>query len=473
MGNCPWDLVAPLLPGLKGLRTIGVRIGCLSRGCGTRGATERDGGVDLSDCMSELDVLVQSLPREVGALRVEVGVSQLPLHVYASQFRRFASLSFLHLRLHNTQPAFHTTLAMPSSTSTAPGALYPHAQPRLDHESPPQRQQQQRSRGAPSTPYHNHQQLSYQPFPPSSSNASANVGGPITPKRRNGHKKDSVEHVDAEEFSIGPSSTGGGPSNAHVPGGPAQQHPPLNVIHHYGYPYPPYSQQHTMFPSQQELVLPAPSLPPPKPLGTLESAKYAAHMIKSLDFVGWNGELFVIVRNGQQGTASSATASSSVSEAKSVGWAAVSANGTDVRVGRVGDGPGSSSMMGAEVVEPFTTTTSSRATMDDTGDPVSLISTTPIPDRQQRAQQQSSPPSSLSTQLPPPLQTTQLSQSPPHVMEVMAAVELKELPSRRRLDCGKGVDLGGEDAAWLERKDVPMDYDMPVGGTAGAGVQTN
>ncbi|KAF8890753.1 hypothetical protein BD779DRAFT_1622465 [Infundibulicybe gibba] len=41
------------------------------------------------------------------------------------------------------------------------------------------------------------------------------------------------------------------------------------------------------------------------------------------------------------------------------------------------------------------------------------------------------------------------------------SVELKELPSRRRLDCGKGVDLGSEDAAWLERKDVPMDYEMP------------
>ena len=40
-------------------------------------------------------------------------------------------------------------------------------------------------------------------------------------------------------------------------------------------------------------------------------------------------------------------------------------------------------------------------------------------------------------------------------------LELKELPTRRRLDCGKGVDLGGEDAAWLERKDVPMDYEMP------------
>ena len=38
--------------------------------------------------------------------------------------------------------------------------------------------------------------------------------------------------------------------------------------------------------------------------------------------------------------------------------------------------------------------------------------------------------------------------------------ELKELPSRRRLDCGKGVDLGTDDAEWLERKDVPMDYEM-------------
>jgi len=40
-------------------------------------------------------------------------------------------------------------------------------------------------------------------------------------------------------------------------------------------------------------------------------------------------------------------------------------------------------------------------------------------------------------------------------------VELKELPARRRLDCGKGVDLGSEDAMWLERKDVPMDYERP------------
>jgi hypothetical protein len=39
-------------------------------------------------------------------------------------------------------------------------------------------------------------------------------------------------------------------------------------------------------------------------------------------------------------------------------------------------------------------------------------------------------------------------------------LELKELPARRRLDCGKGVDLGSEDACWLERKDVPIDYEM-------------
>ncbi|KAL0065624.1 hypothetical protein AAF712_007402 [Marasmius tenuissimus] len=40
-------------------------------------------------------------------------------------------------------------------------------------------------------------------------------------------------------------------------------------------------------------------------------------------------------------------------------------------------------------------------------------------------------------------------------------IELKELPARRRLDCAKGVDLGSDDAAWLERKDVPIDYEVP------------
>lgn len=42
-------------------------------------------------------------------------------------------------------------------------------------------------------------------------------------------------------------------------------------------------------------------------------------------------------------------------------------------------------------------------------------------------------------------------------------VELKELPPRRRLDTGFGVDLGGPDGCWLERIDVPIDYEL-VGG---------
>ena len=39
-------------------------------------------------------------------------------------------------------------------------------------------------------------------------------------------------------------------------------------------------------------------------------------------------------------------------------------------------------------------------------------------------------------------------------------VELRELPTRRRLHCAKCVDLGSDDAAWMERKDIPIDYDM-------------
>jgi hypothetical protein len=102
LGNCPWDLVAPILPGLRGLRTVGVRIGCLSRGCGSAyggsgsgggaGHTTAPDGVDISGCMSELDVLVKSLPREVGALRIEVGISELPLvsfHPYSSLLNRY------------------------------------------------------------------------------------------------------------------------------------------------------------------------------------------------------------------------------------------------------------------------------------------------------------------------------------------------------------------------------------------------
>jgi hypothetical protein len=48
------------------------------------------------------------------------------------------------------------------------------------------------------------------------------------------------------------------------------------------------------------------------------------------------------------------------------------------------------------------------------------------------------------------------------VVRSASSIELKELPTRRRLDCSKGVDLGSEDAWWLERKDVPIDYELPT-----------
>lgn len=44
-----------------------------------------------------------------------------------------------------------------------------------------------------------------------------------------------------------------------------------------------------------------------------------------------------------------------------------------------------------------------------------------------------------------------------------ADIELKELPPRRRLDTGFGVDLGGPDGCWVERIDIPIDYEL-VGG---------
>lgn len=47
------------------------------------------------------------------------------------------------------------------------------------------------------------------------------------------------------------------------------------------------------------------------------------------------------------------------------------------------------------------------------------------------------------------------------VIRSQDVIEIKELPAKRRLDCGTGVDLGGEDAAWMERKDVPIDYEIP------------
>ncbi|KAJ3559048.1 hypothetical protein NP233_g11361 [Leucocoprinus birnbaumii] len=477
LGNCPWDLVAPILPGLRGLRTVGVRIGCLSRGCGSTGAQNVGlSDAELNGCMSEVDVLVKSLPREVGALRVEVGTSELPLHVYASQFQKFASLSFLHLQLHNAQPIFHPPAPVPSASPSAPyqpfnpqqGCYNPY-----HHPQPPRQPPQQP------------QQPSFQPFPPhlhpqpnastsSSSSSGAGVGGPATPKRRSGpSKRDGVEHdAEGDDNAIagpsGSSSDGAGPSNAPAPlltpqhtgqsGG--SMLPPPRPQPQYGYHYPPPHQQHPTPFAHHQLVPPAP-VPPPQPLGTLESAKYVADTVRTLDFVGWNGELYVIVRNGQNQTTGSGV--------EAVGENDVGAVGVQARASvALDEGGGGPRVSPAVPVVVGASTDAGNSTTPAPSTPVPQIST------QGKPPQQPTPPptnttssSAPSSSVPPPPasltpQPQPQSQAHAQPLPIQTKVELKELPSRRRLDCGKGVDLGGEDAVWLERKDVPMDYDMPV-----------
>lgn len=78
LGNCPWEILAPILPGLKGLRVLGVRIGCSVRGCGNTLGGNREVARD-EGYTSEIEALVQSIPAEMAAVRVEVGTSELPL----------------------------------------------------------------------------------------------------------------------------------------------------------------------------------------------------------------------------------------------------------------------------------------------------------------------------------------------------------------------------------------------------------
>lgn len=255
-----------------------------------------------------------------------------------------------------------------------------------------------------------------------------------------------------------------GPSGSNSNPGYLGTVPPLRQHSHTGHPVYHHAHNHAHLPSQSHTPLPAqqtqfvPSVPL-QPLGTLESAKHVAATVKSLDFVGWNGELYVIVR-GQDA-------------------ARLDGNKVNANVGRASVG----------VIEDEVTRPSNEPDIDGTagaGSSTTPAPTTPdIPSQQPQVtaqtatpaivQQQPTPPQSSAgptscTSLPSVSQSTQAPTKPPSTMTPAApmttTVELKELPARRRLDCGKGVDLGGEDAVWLERRDVPMDYDMPVGGAA-------
>lgn len=399
-------------------------------------------------------------------------------HVYANQFLKFSSLSFLHLQLHNPQPAFHPPAINSPTATTTPVVYHPYGTQYYPyHQQPPQPQLLQQ------------QQPSYQPFPPrapplaSSSSGSGSGGGPGTPKRRSGPKRDGGEHDESEDSTIvgsgGGSTSGGETSSSVIP--PQSSHrmpPPIHHTavpsHHPHAPIPPNA-YHPAFPHPQQQQTQAPYIPP-QPLGTLESAKHVANAVKSLDFVGWNGELYVIVRTGSQ-----------------TAVAGVETNGETGNSGKaeVGGAPDGAEERGGPQ-GPRVSLSPSIATTNNVSGGGSAVgemsSTTPAPSTPAPAsvappaQQQQQPPASstVSTSTSPSSSssssssTTAQNPGPSHpqaptptpmttTTQMMMTVELKELPSRRRLDCGKGVDLGGEDAVWLERKDVPMDYDMPVG----------
>jgi hypothetical protein len=157
---------------------------------------------------------------------------------------------------------------------------------------------------------------------------------------------------------------------------------------------------------------PQPPITPLQPLNTLESAKHVAAVVDNLDFVGWNGELYVIVRGE--------------------GVKRVRVEGENRGVKKVDAAAGTMDTPSSSVTPVPLLTSSSSSTPQP-----------PLPS--------SSSPHIPQTRNPTPTTTT-------------ATIELKELPSRRRLDCAKAVDLGNDDNVWLERRDVPIDYDMPVGG---------
>ncbi|KAF9449680.1 hypothetical protein P691DRAFT_790625 [Macrolepiota fuliginosa MF-IS2] len=488
LGSCPWDVLGPVLPGLTGLRVVGVRIGCLARGCSastsTIGANANANGDFLGGCMSEVDVLVKSLPREVGALRVEVGVSELPLHVYAGQFQKFTSLAFLHLVLHSAQPAYH-----PPAPASAPLPVLPlqiggpqqaqgyvmHNTQYYAYQQPQQQQQPQQPQQQQQQQQQRVQQPSYHPFPPHPAHhhqaTVSSTGGaqPGTPKRRNGGasagsgsgagaasgstsgavvgKKDGEHEGEADDTATassttasgsgsGPNSAEAGPSQAQVQGqGNTQMMgpPPVPRQPVLGYnTYPVYAPQVLQQQQQQQQPLMAPA-----PLGTLESARHVAGVVGSLDFVGWNGELYVIVRSGS-----------------GVGGSKVDA-GVETRGAGSGVSRSSMSVSASPVLGGDGNGNGERRTPT----PASVSTPAPGPG-----------PSASGSVSSTPTPTPVVAPVNAGVVASGASVELKELPSRRRLDCGNGVDLGSEDATWLERKDVPMDYDMPVTGVEGGAV---
>lgn len=288
------------------------------------------------------------------------------------------------------------------------------------------------------------------------------------------------EGVNGENDDSGASGNGSGESSTQVGSGSQQSvmgpppprghqtvyahsqphgQPPLQLhgTHHHHHPFQQQQQPPPPLPPVQQQYVPQPV--PPQPLGTLESAKHVASIVDSLDFVGWNGELYVIVRGTphivKTGLVTNVDNTTTLGGVVRKVDAGVEAGGI---IGPSRTSASASPILRTDISRSSpstnantntTTNANTNANANTTGGGASTTPAPPTPQPQQLQPQ------------PQPLPQQQEQQQQQQI--ISSTVELKELPSRRRLDCGKGVDLGSDDAVWLERKDVPMDYDMPVG----------
>ncbi|EKM74787.1 hypothetical protein AGABI1DRAFT_132904 [Agaricus bisporus var. burnettii JB137-S8] len=420
LGGCPWEFLVPILPELKGLRVLGVRIGCSVRGCGSRSrvVVGGGGGEEEEGYTSEIDALVQSIPNQMTALRVEVGVSELPLHVYANQFQKFKSLSFLHLQLNNAELAYHVLPETPRSSTLASSSSMPLPQMQLLRHYG-----KMRGPGGPVYPHHH-------PLVPQLVNGSG-----LAVKRRNNLGASSSGTKNRE---------GGVDESAHVTLINDQNHHHNNNNNHIDVDH--------------DVPLP---VVPLEPLDTLDSARHVALCVESLDFVGWNEELYVIVRGLGGGERVRGGESEEKGEVGNRGVRKVDVGASTMDMIDGGGGGGAKNSVLPISSQLLASTASSSSTP-----PLPSTSSSPLPSHIPTTNGISSPHLSTSTSTPitiPVRTTTMAQQQQQQTTMTMKTVELKELPSPRKLDCAKGVDLGNEDNVWLERRDVPIDYDMPVG----------
>ncbi|TFK63628.1 hypothetical protein BDN72DRAFT_902245 [Pluteus cervinus] len=369
LGSCPWEMVASVLPELKGLRVLGVRI-------------ENVNG-------EKVERLVESIPREMVAIHLSTLVSEVPMNKYAPHFSKFHSLQLLHFQC---------------STQFRP-------KPNLLSEKEYQMQTEVWSMSARSI---------------------ALEVGSVDFVGWHGEHYVVVRHGGG---GLGVGSVGGGGVGSGAGGGVLGV--PMNVAKPMGMGIDDDDEDdHLALNIQRSartspVVVPVPTIPAPS----------------------------AATRAAGSSSSPAATVSASTSSVHQRNSTSLSPLMTTGIVPALALGNGSSS---SSSTTSSTLTNTTRAIPPPSYIPAGPSSTSSYPHQPGHAN--AHPHLHLHAHPNPHghshLQSTAATTTVPS-FNLNLKVELKELPARRRLDCGKGVDLGGEDAAWLERKDVPMDYEMP------------